>query len=425
MLESVCVAVDINVHIISRKNPFAIMSAPYPPDAGYNVVPGFVPPGPPVGFPVPSMPPNFDQQQQTQATLPSAPPAPVGYEGTQYDNRMLIAPPTYFPQEDVRETISAEAFQIPVLNEEQVRNALMHHVSDKSCWGSGAARDLKIVKIEMSSSYHYHIETFTEKRESSWTFTTLSDSSHSMGQMTGNMPMGQPPGPWDIAVQPEKLFKETEQKIEVPFTSNIRPCHSGCFNGRARCPTCEGIGNNNCTSCDGKGLRTQADESTAKCDSCNGTGRTKCTVCGGDGRVKCKTCNGTGSLRYFIELIVKFEVHDDDVVTDSAGLKKKYVTKVDGKIAVKDEGFRVVPFYNFPDQKIAEASKDLVEKHASKWPMERILKQKHFVKVVPIATVHWEYKNDNGIFYVYGDESDRRVYFNDYPMRICYCCSIA
>lgn len=38
--------------------------------------------------------------------------------------------------------------------------------------------------------------------------------------------------------------------------------------------------------------------------------------------------------------------------------------------------------------------------------------------------VNPQLQDDNGIFYVYGTDSDRKVYFKDYPNRICYCCSI-
>lgn len=94
-------------------------------------------------------------------------------------------------------------------------------------------------------------------------------------------------------------------------------------------------------------------------------------------------------------------------------------------MAVEDENIRVFPLSSFPDPGVAEHSKQLLEKHTTKWPMERIMKQRQSVKVVPIATVHYKYKDDVGQFYVYGAESDRSVYFKDYPNRICYCCSIA
>ena len=108
-------------------------------------------------------------------------------------------------------------------------------------------------------------------------------------------------------------------------------------------------------------------------------------------------------------------------------MSKDKITKVSGKKAVEDENVRVWPLTAFPDRSVADASASLIEQHSKKWPMERILKQRQSVKVVPIASVSYDYDNNKqiGIFYVYGTESDRKVFFEDYPARCCCMCSIA
>lgn len=148
--------------------------------------------------------------------------------------------------------------------------------------------------------------------------------------------------------------------------------------------------------------------------------------CSGNGMRTCDTCKGHGSVKFFVQLIVKWDNHDDDHVSDvPAGFKKKYIKEAEGRMAVQDENVRVFPISSFPDRAIADASKALIDRHAKDFPMERILKQRQWVKVVPIATVHYDYKDDNGVFFVFGTDSDRGVYFKDYPNRCCYCCSIA
>ncbi|PIK45571.1 hypothetical protein BSL78_17566 [Apostichopus japonicus] len=52
----------------------------------------------------------------------------------------------------------------PSVNDEQAKEALLQFVSEKCCYGTGAARNMKINDIVQSSAFHYKLETFTEKR---------------------------------------------------------------------------------------------------------------------------------------------------------------------------------------------------------------------------------------------------------------------
>ena len=114
-------------------------------------------------------------------------------------------------------------------------------------------------------------------------------------------------------------------------------------------------------------------------------------------------------------------------MSESAGLKKKYVKQVPGALAVEEEGQRIFALSSFPDASVAAASASLIDKHENAHPVARILKQRQYVKVVPIASVAYDYKEGRqvGSFFVYGPESERRVYFKEYPNRICYLCSVA
>lgn len=146
--------------------------------------------------------------------------------------------------------------------------------------------------------------------------------------------------------------------------------------------------------------------------------------CSGTGIVNCSTCATMGKLRYFIQLHVKWENHGNDFVSDATGLKAERIKRVQGFFAIDEVQPRAFPLEGFPDKSIADASKTILDKHGKDFPFERILKQRQAVKVVPIAVVYYKHKDSEGHFYVYGNESDRQVYFEDYPQRCCWLCSI-
>lgn len=92
-----------------------------------------------------------------------------------------------------------------------------------------------------------------------------------------------------------------------------------------------------------------------------------------------------------------------------------------GQQVVNDVNVRVQPLVNFPDSNIAISSKELIDKHSAAFPMERILKQRQTLKLIPVTVVHYDYETiTNGTFRVYGLE--RKVHFPDYPTKCCCCC---
>ncbi|XP_035228804.1 protein SSUH2 homolog [Stegodyphus dumicola] len=102
-------------------------------------------------------------------------------------------------------------------------------------------------------------------------------------------------------------------------------------------------------------------------------------------------------------------------------MPKELVQGVNGQTAYEEENYRVMPILHVAEQAVANASRDLVNKHNSAFTNERILKQRQVLRMIPIGEVRFQWKSTNGIFYVYGFE--RKVYFVDYPQKCC-CCSI-
>ena len=45
-------------------------------------------------------------------------------------------------------------YSLPVINEDQAREALMQYVSQHCCYGSGAAKNMKFRDLKSSSAFH-------------------------------------------------------------------------------------------------------------------------------------------------------------------------------------------------------------------------------------------------------------------------------
>ncbi|GIX85838.1 protein SSUH2 [Caerostris extrusa] len=52
------------------------------------------------------------------------------------------------------------------------------------------------------------------------------------------------------------------------------------------------------------------------------------------------------------------------------------------------------------------ASVQLIKYHAKQYKDEKVLKQRHRVCIIPIASVRYQWKKHEGLFYVYGNEKD-------------------
>jgi hypothetical protein len=90
---------------------------------------------------------------------------------------------------------------IPSLTQQQARAALLAHVGARCCYGSGAAKQMRITNMDYVPAFHYELQTFTEKRETSWTYAP-----HKGGEVDSPA-RGPAPLPWDIEEKPSHMFK--------------------------------------------------------------------------------------------------------------------------------------------------------------------------------------------------------------------------
>uniref|UniRef100_A0A2C9JZJ8 Uncharacterized protein n=1 Tax=Biomphalaria glabrata TaxID=6526 RepID=A0A2C9JZJ8_BIOGL len=148
----------------------------------------------------------------------------------------------------------------------------------------------------------------------------------------------------------------------------------------------------------------------------------RCFVCNGSGRIECYKCKGRASLRWYIELKITWKNHLEDHIVERTALPDELIRTVSGEVAFEETYPRVWPINHFPESEINAASNTLVSKHKSAFPTERILMQRHRVRIVPVTQVAYSYKDMNSCFFVYGFE--HRVHAPDYPAKCCCGCTV-
>ena len=119
------------------------------------------------------------------------------------------------------------------LTDQQARSALLSFVSAHCCYGTGAAKQMRITSMEYVPAHHYELQTFTERRETCWTYAPhKGDTTHTDGPA---------PLPWDIQEKPVAMFKDDVRLVPVPNTGVVKSCHK-----------CRGTGGMTCGDCAGK-----------------------------------------------------------------------------------------------------------------------------------------------------------------------------
>ncbi|XP_065830372.1 protein SSUH2 homolog [Oscarella lobularis] len=364
------------------------------------------------------------ENPNASAPQPSAPSvdkmdAVAGYEGIGFDANAPLAPPPPYSAVEAPKPAPEANVNIPKVTEDQARQALLDHVAQHCCYGKKPARDLVFNSIAPSSAFHYTLETFAEGRGTSWAMEPYT------GQPIDGPMNGPPPRPWDIQAQPLGLFQDEVRYIEVPHTASVKPCHNCFATGCIRCYHCFGRGRVRCSSCGGTGhnwVHRDGHRHHERCTWCFGSGRKRCSTCHGHGQVGCPVCHRATQLKCYIKLTITWKNHKADHVVERTSLPPELITQAQGQMAFKDDQFRVAPIMNFPDQAVNEASQQLVANHGSAFAHERILRQRHQVRIVPVSDVAYAWNGQTGRFWVYGYE--HAVHAPDYPQKCCWGCSI-
>lgn len=306
------------------------------------------------------------------------------------------------------------------LSEQEARAALLEHVKRHCCYGASAARNMAITALDHASALQYSLETFTERRETAWSFSPY------LGEEVDGADNGPAPLPWDLEVHPSQPFTSEVKCQPVPHTSSVKQCHRCKGSGSTLCADCHGKGWVHCISCHGNGYDTDASGYKERCFYCHssihGRGRQDCVKCSAKGKMTCPTCEGGGLLLCFIQLTVTWRVNVSEHIVDRMSVPEDLVRNVTGAVAFVEEGPRVLPIAHFPDETINMASAQLLRDHERDFSNQRILAQRHQVQVIPVTGATYKWKSSKGEFYVYGNE--HKVYAPDYPQTCCCGCSI-
>lgn len=275
-----------------------------------------------------------EEDEDQDLDWPSAPPISFfdslrGYESVSFSACSVPPPLTSFPvitqlhpapkeldlsvPEVVPEAVPAEVPPPkPIvlesscrISQEQAKLALLNHVSNQCCWGKSPIRNMVIQKMDSLPGLHYELQTFTERRETAWSYapikSNLRDFTNDLYLNSALSPGGVPPLPWDIDQAPAELFKDEIRQVVVPNTTSTKTCHRCRGSGLVRCRECSGRGWNRCIHCHGEGWMPEV-SLKERCIFCHhsrhGHGQADCEKCHARGKVSCSICLGEGQIRF-------------------------------------------------------------------------------------------------------------------------------
>ncbi|XP_059186096.1 protein SSUH2 homolog isoform X1 [Centropristis striata] len=337
-----------------------------------------------------------------------------GHKGGEGDNPLYPPPPAYNPQPELNRNTVVPDVRVPTVSEDVAREALLKFVESKWRYSSKPARNLTFKELRPVTVYRYRLETYTETRTSAWQFESYN------GQPVDGPQFGMSPPPWDIPMSLPQRYTDSVQKVRVPHSSFVKPCHkcNGC--GRTRCTHCFGRGQKRCFSCHGSGYKRRPgnhnrSSGRTRCTSCSGRGCKRCISCHGQGYKTCTVCHGSQSLLHFIQLTVTWKNDISDFIPDrQPDFPDKKFEKVTGDPFFVDESILVYPIQGFPDQEICDVSTKLINEHLNRFSTtSRILQQRQTIELVPLTHAYYTYSGKDYSFFVYGVEN--KVFAAKYP----------
>nr|KAG5711286.1 hypothetical protein BaRGS_005983 [Batillaria attramentaria] len=359
-----------------------------------------------------------------QAPTPSAPTLDQmghvdGYENVGF-NAAALPPPSYDEATRGPPPERREFTNVPTITEEDAREALLQHVAEHCCYGKGAATQMTFRELKSSSAFHYTLETFTESRSTCWAYEPYK------GQDIDGPERGHAPGPWNIQATPPNLFKPSKLDVEVPHTASVKPCHNCYARGYTRCFRCHGRGREISIDFIQKTPFTGILYEFKFKLKYKEMGFTVlpflCYTCNGFGQVDCAVCKTRGNLKCYIKLTIMWKNHMKDHIVERTALPDHLIRTVSGQVAFEEQQPRVWPINHFPDQEVNTASKAIVTEQSRAYPTERVLMQRHRVRIVPVTLAYYTWNDKPGSFFVYGFE--KKVHAPDYPQQCCCGCTI-
>ena len=207
---------------------------------------------------------------------------------------VVIPPPP--PSDMDREDKQAEAENLPCYTETQVvvkitedeaRSFLLDHVSSHMCYGREAAKQMVITGMEYVPALHYELQTFTERRETCWSYAPhRPDTKLDLDSPERSEPESPAPLPWQIEERPGRMFRDEVRLVTVPHTGVIKTCHKCRGTGGVTCGECGGKGWVRCLHCHGDVHLPEGGGGSLDRDRCyycqhskHGHGHLECSKC--------------------------------------------------------------------------------------------------------------------------------------------------
>eukprot|EP00051_Salpingoeca_urceolata_P028356 m.486417 g.486417 ORF g.486417 m.486417 type:complete len:444 (+) comp24399_c0_seq1:578-1909(+) len=366
---------------------------------------------------------DMDESARTTAPEPSAPPLDIFTKFQGYEHVSLAPTPFAPPPVAVSAATASSRPPMPpvqALSQEVTRKALLEEVGQHCCWGRAPAEDSVFSEIKASHAFHYQLETFTERRVTELAFEPY------YGQPIDGPDNGTAPGPWDIVATPHVNYKPSSQTFQVPHTAVVKPCYHCIGLCQVRCHVCCGRGRLRCSQCRGQGFKHVKDKQghshRETCSRCFGMGRRRCSTCIGHGQVNCPVCSARGQLKTYIKLTVTWYNHVNDHMVEKTELPDQLALDASGTLLYEEEGSRLHPVSNFPEDSVNTGSHGLISRHSQAWSDERILCQRHRIRSIPVYEAHMMHRDKRHRFWVYG--LDQKVHAPDYPAKLCWGCSV-
>ncbi|XP_078270541.1 uncharacterized protein LOC144601891 [Rhinoraja longicauda] len=200
------------------------------------------------------------------------------------------------------------------------------------------------------------------------------------------------------------------------YVHYISGCQRCMARGKFPCDNCLQTGRVKCRMCDGKGSSFGND---SRCNHCMGNGIESCRSCSGYGQQKCNVCGGKCQLFFYIQLTVKWENNKfEQIIDQQCDFPIQKLNKVTGKELFSDQHFQVYPIVGFPEPRINQVSQQGLQEHWTQFgKTSRIIQQRHAVELIPVTKVHFQWKNEEHSYFVFGTEN--KVHAPEYPGKKC------
>ncbi|KAI1280313.1 Protein SSUH2 -like protein [Halotydeus destructor] len=259
------------------------------------------------------------------------------------------------------------------MTEQDVRLILANYAKSSWSMDDDFARNVAIVRIEQVVAYHYKLRTFTEQRSIRKILEPFKPTAIDE-EFTCNLAT---PPLWKMPIFPKTSFHSHDIKMDVPDMTIV-----------GWCDMCHGGGQVDCACA---------------------TRRRSCPFCSIDRKCTCRKCNGQQTLRYRLQLTVKWSSYQDDFVSlDCTTLTDKQLIQAQGVDLLNELCYQVSPVTSNADKLIREKSTELIDKYKSN-TLNKIIRQQQVIRAIPVTIVTYRKESHDSRFFVYGH--DNRVNF--------------